>query len=116
MLPAPPPHPVTPAAPVAPGPYASLLVSLQLADPGFPGGPCDPAYEWDCLVRPGRVDRAGLGPLLHALLRHGVGPSDATALAPRPAPASVGGGGAGAPIEAPGGAAQRGPGDWAGRG
>lgn len=81
MLPALPPRPVTPADPVVPGPYASLLVSLQLADPEFPGGGCNPAYEWDCLVQPHRVDRAGLEPLLHALLRRGVGPSDATALA-----------------------------------
>ncbi|WP_406140394.1 urease accessory protein UreF [Streptomyces sp. NBC_01089] len=82
--------PVTPAAPVAPGPHASLLISLQLADPGFPGGMCDPAYEWDCLVRPGQVEQDGLGPLLHALLRQGVGPSDATALALAHAAASEG--------------------------
>ncbi|WP_327297987.1 MULTISPECIES: urease accessory UreF family protein [unclassified Streptomyces] len=72
---------MTPAEPAAPGPHASLLVSLQLADPGFPGGGCNPAYEWDCMVRPDRVDRAGLGPLLHTLLRRAVGPTDATALA-----------------------------------
>ncbi|MFJ5288720.1 urease accessory UreF family protein [Streptomyces sp. NPDC088348] len=90
MLPSLPPHPVTPADPVAPGPHASLLVSLQLMDPGFPGGGCDPAYEWDCLVRPDRVDQAGLGPLLHSLLRRGAGPSDATALALAHAAASEG--------------------------
>ncbi|WP_405781247.1 urease accessory protein UreF [Streptomyces sp. NBC_00859] len=76
---------MTPASTAVPGvrmsPQLSLVIGLQLMDPGFPGGGCHPAYQWDCLVQPERVGPDGLGPLLHALLRRGIGPSDATAVA-----------------------------------
>ncbi|MEV5812637.1 urease accessory protein UreF [Streptomyces mutabilis] len=58
-----------------------LLVSLQLTDSAFPSGFYTLSHGLEGYVQEGAVDRDTLPVLLHDLLRHGVGPSDATALA-----------------------------------
>lgn len=58
-----------------------LLVSLQLTDSAFPSGFYTLSHSLEGFVQEGAVDGDLLTSLLHDLLRHGVGPSDATALA-----------------------------------
>ncbi|MFC9851320.1 urease accessory protein UreF [Streptomyces prasinus] len=58
-----------------------LLVGLQLTDSAFPSGFYTLSHGLEGFVQEGAVDRDSLPALLHDLLRHGVGPSDATALA-----------------------------------
>ncbi|MET9149733.1 urease accessory UreF family protein [Streptomyces griseoflavus] len=58
-----------------------LLVGLQLTDSAFPSGFYTLSHGLEGFVQEGAVDRDSLPLLLHDLLRHGVGPSDATALA-----------------------------------
>ncbi|MFI9467129.1 urease accessory protein UreF [Streptomyces sp. NPDC052492] len=58
-----------------------LLVSLQLTDSAFPSGFYTLSHGLEGFLQEGAVDRESLPVLLHDLLRHGVGPSDATALA-----------------------------------
>ncbi|MFF8594883.1 urease accessory protein UreF [Streptomyces sp. NPDC015220] len=58
-----------------------LLVSLQLTDSAFPSGFYTLSHGLEGFVQEGAVDHDCLPALLHDLLRHGVGPSDATALA-----------------------------------
>ncbi|WP_199286867.1 urease accessory protein UreF [Nocardioides houyundeii] len=59
----------------------SLLASLQLSDSAFPSGFYTMSHSLEGFAQLGRVDREGLGDLLHGLLLHSVGPGDATALA-----------------------------------
>lgn len=58
-----------------------LLVSLQLTDSAFPSGFYTLSHSLEGFAQEGAVDAASLPWLLQDLLRHGVGPSDATALA-----------------------------------
>lgn len=58
-----------------------LLVGLQLTDSAFPSGFYTLSHGLEGYVQEGAVDRDSLPALLHDLLRHGVGPSDATGLA-----------------------------------
>lgn len=58
-----------------------LLVGLQLTDSAFPSGFYTLSHSLEGFVQEGAVDSDSLPALLHDLLRHGVGPSDATALA-----------------------------------
>lgn len=58
-----------------------LLVSLQLTDSAFPSGFYTLSHSLEGFAQEGAVDRDSVPALLHDLLRHGVGPSDATALA-----------------------------------
>ncbi|MFI1957693.1 urease accessory protein UreF [Streptomyces althioticus] len=58
-----------------------LLVGLQLTDSAFPSGFYTLSHGLEGFAQEGAVDRDSLPRLLHDLLRHGVGPSDATALA-----------------------------------
>ncbi|CAM5706987.1 urease accessory protein UreF [Streptomyces hirsutus] len=58
-----------------------LLIGLQLTDSAFPSGFYTLSHSLEGFAQEGAVDRDSLPALLHDLLRHGVGPSDATALA-----------------------------------
>ncbi|WP_306673364.1 urease accessory protein UreF, partial [Streptomyces sp. UH6] len=58
-----------------------LLVSLQLTDSAFPSGFYTLSHGLEGFAQAGAVDAGSLPALLHDLLRHGVGPADATALA-----------------------------------
>lgn len=58
-----------------------LLVSLQLSDTAFPSGFYTLSHGLEGFVQAGLVDRPGVPALLADLLRHGVGPAAATALA-----------------------------------
>ncbi len=58
-----------------------LLTSLQLTDSAFPSGFYTLSHSLEGFVQQGAVEPGTLPDLLHDLLRHGVGPSDATALA-----------------------------------
>ncbi|MCX4551466.1 urease accessory protein [Streptomyces sp. NBC_01387] len=60
---------------------SSLLVSLQLTDSAFPSGFYTLSHGLEGFAQAGMVDPEGLAPLLSDLLHHGIGPSDATALA-----------------------------------
>ncbi|WP_435838315.1 urease accessory protein UreF [Streptomyces albidoflavus] len=68
-----------PAAPVTA--LGHLLTSLQLTDSAFPSGFYTLSHSLEGFAQAGAVDRASLPRLLKDLLRHGVGPCDATALA-----------------------------------
>lgn len=67
------------AAPVSD--LGHLLVSLQLTDSAFPSGFYTLSHGLEGFAQQGAVDHGSLSPLLHDILRHGVGPADATALA-----------------------------------
>ncbi|WP_431038307.1 urease accessory protein UreF [Streptomyces sp. P6-2-1] len=73
----------TPVPGAAPGStdVGRLLVSLQLTDSAFPSGFYTLSHSLEGFTQAKAVDRDSLPALLHDLLRHGVGPSDATALA-----------------------------------
>lgn len=58
-----------------------LLVSLQLTDSAFPSGFYTLSHGLEGYAQARAVDPGSLPALLHDLLRHGVGPADATALA-----------------------------------
>lgn len=58
-----------------------LLVSLQLTDSAFPSGFYTLSHSLEGFAQEGAVNQRSLPLLLQDLLRHGVGPSDATALA-----------------------------------
>ncbi|MGA5579999.1 urease accessory protein UreF [Streptomyces thermodiastaticus] len=58
-----------------------LLVLLQLTDSAFPSGFYTLSHGLEGFLQQQAVDHDTLPDLLHDLLRHGVGPSDATALA-----------------------------------
>ncbi|MEU2875685.1 urease accessory UreF family protein [Streptomyces sp. NPDC007070] len=58
-----------------------LLVCLQLTDSAFPSGSYTLSHSLEGFVQEGAVDRHSLPRLLQDLLRYGVGPSEATALA-----------------------------------
>ncbi|PPS90903.1 urease accessory protein UreF [Streptomyces sp. MH60] len=58
-----------------------LLVSLQLTDSAFPSGFYTLSHGLEGFAQQGAVGPGGLAVLLHDVLRHGVGPADATALA-----------------------------------
>ncbi len=58
-----------------------LLVSLQLTDSAFPSGFYTLSHGLEGFAQQGAVDHDSLAALLHDVLRHGVGPADATALA-----------------------------------
>lgn len=58
-----------------------LLVSLQLTDSAFPSGFYTLSHSLEGFAQAGLVTPETVGALLHDLLRNGVGPSDATALA-----------------------------------
>ncbi|MFD8607590.1 MULTISPECIES: urease accessory protein UreF [unclassified Streptomyces] len=58
-----------------------LLVVLQLTDSAFPSGFYTLSHSLEGYVQERAVDGESLPALLHDLLRNGVGPSDATALA-----------------------------------
>lgn len=58
-----------------------FLLALQLTDSSFPSGLYTLSHGLEGLVQRGEVDAATVGPVLHGLLRHAVGPGDATALA-----------------------------------
>ncbi|MFJ6213942.1 urease accessory protein UreF [Streptomyces sp. NPDC092296] len=59
----------------------ALLVSLQLTDSAFPSGFYTLSHSLEGFAQERAVDDRSLPVLLQDLLRHGVGPSDATALA-----------------------------------
>ncbi|MEY9877632.1 urease accessory protein [Streptacidiphilus sp. MAP12-33] len=58
-----------------------LLVSLQLTDSAFPSGLYTLSHGLEGYLQARRVDAATMPELLEDLLRHSVGPADATALA-----------------------------------
>jgi urease accessory protein len=58
-----------------------LLVSLQLSDSAFPSGLYTLSHGLEGYVQAKQVDADGMPRLLTDLLRHSVGPADATALA-----------------------------------
>lgn len=58
-----------------------LLLTLQLTDSSFPSGLYTLSHGLEGLVQRGEVDAATVAPVLHGMLRHSVGPGDATALA-----------------------------------
>ncbi|WP_262851038.1 urease accessory protein UreF [Mumia quercus] len=58
-----------------------LLVSLQLSDSAFPSGFYTMSHGLEGFSQAGAVDQDGIEGLLTGLLRHSVGPGDATALA-----------------------------------
>ena len=60
---------------------APLLLALQLTDSSFPSGLYTLSHGLEGLAQRGEVDAARVGPVLHGLLRHSIGPGDATALA-----------------------------------
>ncbi|WP_404870335.1 urease accessory protein UreF [Kitasatospora griseola] len=60
---------------------SALLVSLQLADSAFPSGFYTLSHSLEGYAQAGAVTPDTLPALLADLLRHGVGPGDATALA-----------------------------------
>ncbi|MYU20895.1 urease accessory UreF family protein [Streptomyces sp. SID8352] len=72
--------PGTAAAPAATA-VGRLLTALQLTDSAFPSGFYTLSHGLEGFTQQGAVDRDTLPALLHDVLRHGVGPSDATALA-----------------------------------
>lgn len=81
---APPPAVRAPGAGTKADPAAGLgrlLVSLQLTDSAFPSGFYTLSHSLEGYAQQGAVDPDRLPTLLHDLLRHGVGPADATALA-----------------------------------
>ena len=59
----------------------ALLVSLQLTDSAFPSGMYTLSHGLEGFAQAGAVDQDGMPLLLADLLRHSVGPADATALA-----------------------------------
>jgi urease accessory protein len=59
----------------------TLLVSLQLADSAFPSGFYTLSHGLEGYAQAGAVDPGTLPELLADLLRHSIGPADATALA-----------------------------------
>ncbi|MGC5341830.1 urease accessory protein UreF [Streptomyces sp. DT171] len=59
----------------------ALLVSLQLTDSAFPSGFYTLSHSLEGFAHAKAVDPESLPELLDDLLRHGVGPADATALA-----------------------------------
>ena len=59
----------------------ALLVSLQLTDSAFPSGMYTLSHGLEGFAQAGAVDPDGMPGLLADLLRHSVGPADATALA-----------------------------------
>lgn len=63
------------------GGLAALLTSLQLTDSAFPSGFYTLSHSLEGFSQARAVTAAGLPALLTDLLRHGVGPGDATALA-----------------------------------
>ncbi|MGA4545842.1 urease accessory protein UreF [Uniformispora flossi] len=63
------------------GGLSSLLVSLQLADSAFPSGFYTLSHSLEGYAQARAVTPESLPALLADLLRHGVGPGDATALA-----------------------------------
>ncbi|GAA2115173.1 urease accessory protein UreF [Kitasatospora saccharophila] len=74
-----PPHPSPEQRPPL-GELAALLVSLQLADSAFPSGFYTLSHGLEGYAQARAVTPETLPALLADLLRHGVGPSDATAL------------------------------------
>lgn len=60
---------------------APLLLTLQLTDSSFPSGLYTLSHGLEGLVQRGEVDAGTVGDVLHGMLRHSVGPGDATALA-----------------------------------
>ncbi|WP_374201144.1 urease accessory protein UreF [Streptomyces mayonensis] len=67
--------------PVVGADLGHLLVSLQLTDSAFPSGFYTLSHGLEGFVQQGAVGPGSLDVLLHDVLRHGVGPADATALA-----------------------------------
>ncbi|MGF1428288.1 urease accessory protein UreF [Kitasatospora sp. LaBMicrA B282] len=67
--------------PVGTATLDSLLVSLQLTDSAFPSGLYTLSHGLEGFLQAKAVDRDGVPALLADLLRHSVGPADATALA-----------------------------------
>ncbi|GAA1935513.1 urease accessory protein UreF [Kitasatospora viridis] len=67
-------------SPVSPA-LDSLLVSLQLTDSAFPSGLYTLSHGLEGYLQAKRVDQHTMPALLADLLRHSVGPADATALA-----------------------------------
>ncbi|UUI66853.1 urease accessory protein UreF [Cellulomonas wangsupingiae] len=59
----------------------ALLMSLQLSDSAFPSGFYTMSHGLEGFSQARLVDHGGVVGLLRGLLRHGVGPGDATALA-----------------------------------
>ncbi|MBD0673592.1 urease accessory protein UreF [Streptomyces sp. CBMA156] len=74
-------HPGSGSPESRPGGLAALLVSLQLTDSAFPSGFYTLSHSLEGYAQAGAVTPDTLPALLADLLRHGVGPSDATALA-----------------------------------
>ncbi|MFF7636720.1 urease accessory protein UreF [Kitasatospora sp. NPDC008050] len=68
------------AAP-APSPLTALLAGLQLTDSAFPSGRYTLSHGLEGYLQAKRVDQHSMPELLADLLRHSVGPADATALA-----------------------------------
>ncbi|MFE7462695.1 urease accessory protein UreF [Streptomyces sp. NPDC057499] len=64
-----------------PIPIPALLTGLQLTDSAFPSGYYTLSHGLEGFQQARAVTPGGLPALLHDLLRHGVGPADATALA-----------------------------------
>ena len=71
---------MTGPAPSAVGLLGSLLVSLQLTDSAFPSGFYTLSHSLEGFAAARAVTAQSLPELLTDLLRHGAGPSDATAL------------------------------------
>ncbi|MCX4744969.1 urease accessory protein [Kitasatospora sp. NBC_01287] len=59
----------------------TLLISLQLTDSAFPSGLYTLSHGLEGFLQAKQVDRESMPELLADLLRHSVGPADATALA-----------------------------------
>jgi urease accessory protein len=82
---APPASRASSASSAAPAPptasLGSFLVGLQLTDSAFPSGFYTLSHGLEGFAQAGAVDRDTLAVLLTDLLRHGIGPGDATALA-----------------------------------
>ncbi|MEU3496525.1 urease accessory protein UreF [Kitasatospora cineracea] len=74
-------RPARPSPEPRPGGLPALLVSLQLTDSAFPSGFYTLSHGLEGYAQAGAVTPDTLPDLLADLLRHGVGPSDATALA-----------------------------------
>ncbi|GAB3495664.1 urease accessory protein UreF [Amycolatopsis cihanbeyliensis] len=62
-------------------PVGALLVSLQLTDSAFPSGFYTLSHGLEGYVQDRAIEPHTMPVLLHDLLRHSIGPSDATALA-----------------------------------
>lgn len=69
------------ASPAAATPLQALLVSLQLTDSAFPSGFYTLSHGLEGYAQAKAMTPEGVPALLADLLRHAVGPSDATALA-----------------------------------